>query len=77
MDNIKIYNAVKNFVDAWSNRGSEKSDAQSFWRALLQTLGITHPEDFIRFEVPVTVDEHPCFIDGWIERTRVNPTANS
>ncbi len=71
MDSIKTYNAVKDFVRAWRGRGSEKSDAQSFWRALLQALGIAHPEDFIRFEVPVTVDNHPCFIDGWIERTRV------
>ena len=63
--------SVKNFVDAWSNRGSEKSDAQLFWLALLRALNVDAPEAFIQSEVPVNVDDHKCFIDIFIPSTKV------
>ena len=63
--------AVKEFIDRWSGRGNEKSDAQSFWLSLLRLLQIDQPESFIKFEVPIDVDGHACFIDGWIPATKV------
>ncbi len=62
---------VKNFVDAWSGRGSEKSDAQLFWLAMLRALGVDAPEAFIKSEMPVSVDDHACFIDIFIPATKV------
>ena len=51
-------NAVKQFVDDWRERGSEKSDAQSFWLDMLAALGIDKPTQFIQFELPIEVDDH-------------------
>ena len=62
---------IKNFIDGWKARGNEKSDAQSFWLELIRALGINDPAKFIRFELPIDVDDHKCFIDGWIGATKV------
>ncbi|MBR1579355.1 MAG: class I SAM-dependent DNA methyltransferase [Selenomonadaceae bacterium] len=62
---------IKNFIDDWKARGDEKSDAQSFWLDLIRALGINDPTKFIRFEIPIDVDDHKCFIDGWIGSTKV------
>ena len=62
---------VKKFVDAWKARGSEKSEAQLFWIAFLRLFNIVEPERFIKFEVPIDVDDHKCFIDAWIPTTKV------
>ncbi len=62
---------VKIFVDEWKERGSEKSDAQSFWLDLIHALGVDRPTKFIQFEVPIDVADHKCFIDGWIPATKV------
>ncbi|MBQ9479956.1 MAG: hypothetical protein IJU71_10430, partial [Selenomonadaceae bacterium] len=63
--------ALRHFVDDWKARGNEKSDAQSFWLDLIRALGINDPAKFIRFEIPIDVDDHKCFIDGWIGATKV------
>ena len=34
-------------------------------------LGVERPTDMLEFEVPVEVEEHACFIDVYIRRTRV------
>ena len=62
---------IKKFVADWAERGSEKSDAQPFWLALLLALGIDNPMQFMQFELPIDVDDHKCFIDGWINSTKV------
>ena len=63
--------SIQKFAADWKARGSEKSDARSFWIELLQALGIEQPTKILAFEVPVDVDEHQCFIDGWITPTKV------
>ena len=63
--------AIKKFVDEWRERGSEKSDAQSFWLELVGALGVKQPTKFIRFEHPVVVEKHMCFIDAYISETKV------
>ena len=63
--------AIKKFVNEWRERGSEKSDAQSFWIAFLRdVLDVSQPEQIVHFEKPVVVDSHMCFIDAWIPETR-------
>ena len=63
---------AKKFAAEWKERNSEKSDMQSFWLALLRdVLNIERPEQFIRFELPIDVDDHKCFIDAWINSTKV------
>ncbi|MBR1580141.1 MAG: class I SAM-dependent DNA methyltransferase [Selenomonadaceae bacterium] len=62
--------SIKNFADAWINRGSEKSEAHPFWIELIQALGVPQPTKLLQFEVPVDVDGHACFIDGWIGLTK-------
>ena len=69
MENQNV--AVKRFADEWRERGSEKSEARSFWIELLQALGIEQPTKLMKFEVPIEVDDHACFIDAWIDPTRV------
>ena len=69
MENQNV--AVKRFADEWRERGSEKSDARSFWIELLQSLGVEQPTKLMKFEVPIDVDDHACFIDAWIDPTRV------
>ncbi len=64
-------NNIRDFIAAWSGRGSEKSHAQAFWLDLLAALGVDRPSNFIQFEVPVEVDGHPCSIDGFIPATKV------
>ena len=62
---------IKTFALDRTERGSEKSDAQMFWIDLLAALGIKEPTTFIKFEMPIDVDDHKCFIDGWIIPTKV------
>ncbi|MBR1580529.1 MAG: restriction endonuclease subunit M [Selenomonadaceae bacterium] len=64
-------NAVKNFSARWFERGSEKSDAHSFWIELLHdVLDVPNPTELMTFELPVDVDGHACFIDVYINRTK-------
>ena len=47
-------NDIKKFVAQWSGRGYEKGEAHSFRLSFLRdVLGVSEPEKFIRFEVPV------------------------
>lgn len=63
--------AAKQFVQDWTGRGDEKQETQSFWLALLQRIfGIKEPEKYIKFELPVKLD-NTSFIDGFIEETKV------
>ena len=63
--------AVNKFIDEWKTRGSEKSEMQLFWIALIRLFGIDNPEQFMQFELPIDVDDRKCFIDAWIPSTRV------
>ena len=62
---------VKKFVAQWSGRGYEKGEAHSFWLSFLRdVLGVSEPEKFIRFEVPVKL-KHTSFIDAFLPYTKV------
>ena len=64
-------NDVKKFVTQWSGRGYEKGEMQPFWLSFLRdVLGISEPEKFIRFEVPVKL-KHTSFIDAFLPDTKV------
>ena len=64
-------NDVKKFVAQWSGRGYEKGESHSFWLSLLRDVfGISEPEKFIRFEVPVKL-KHTSFIDAFLPDTKV------
>ncbi len=63
--------AAKKFVQDWAGRGDEKQETAQFWTALLQKVyGVSGPDKFISFEVPVKLD-HTSFIDALIPETRV------
>ena len=63
--------AAAKFAADWQGRGNEKQETQSFWITLLQKVyGVTEPDKYIAFEVPVQLD-HTSFIDGYISETRV------
>ena len=62
---------VKKFVAQWSGRGYEKGESQPFWLSFLRdVLGISEPEKFIRFKVPVKL-KHTIFIDAFLPDTKV------
>ena len=64
-------NNVKKFVAQWSERGYEKGEMQPFWLSLLRDVfGVSEPEKFIRFEVPVKL-KHTGFIDAFLPDTKV------
>ncbi len=64
-------NDVKKFVAQCSGRGYEKGESHSFWLSLLRDVfGISEPEKFIRFEVPVKL-KHTSFIDAFLPDTKV------
>lgn len=64
-------NDVKKFIAQWSGRGYEKGESHSFWLSLLRDVfGISEPEKFIRFEVPVKL-KHTSFIDAFLPDTKV------
>ena len=63
--------AAKQFALDWKDRGSEKSESQTFWLMLLQKVfGVTEPDKYIAFEEKVKLD-HTSFIDGYIADTHV------
>ena len=70
--------AAKQFAADWRERGDEKQDTQTFWLTLLRKVyGVAESDRFIRFEMPVNVDNANTgksstkFIDGYIPETRV------
>ena len=64
-------NDIKKFVAQWSGRGYEKGECHSFWLSLLRDVfGISEPEKFIRFEVPVKL-KHTSFIDAFLPDTKI------
>lgn len=68
---------AKEFVARWLNRGSERSDAQSFWIDLFHTiLGIDNPVGLFDFEkkVPLKTKQGTItndFIDAYVKDTHV------
>lgn len=71
MDVTQQKKQAKEFVKNWTNRGDERQDSQSFWLDLLEhVLGVENPEQFIRFEKRVKLD-NTSFIDGYIDQTKV------
>lgn len=66
--------AAKEFVNDWKNKGYEKGESQSFWRALLcNVFGVEKPELFVEFEKPVKNEKTGTihFIDCYIPATKV------
>lgn len=64
-------NDIKKFVAQWSGRGYEKGESHSFWLSLLRDVfGISEPEKFIRFEVPVKL-KHTSFINAFLPDAKV------
>lgn len=62
---------ARQFSIEWLNRGSEKQETQVFWLSLLRdVLGISRPEEIIRFEERVQMD-NTKFLDGIIDSTHV------
>ena len=61
--------AAKKFAEYWANKGYEKGESQPFWLSLLRdVLGVEHPEEVIKFEEQVKLD-NTSFIDGHIAIT--------
>ena len=61
--------AAKKFAEYWANKGYEKGESQPFWLSLLRdVLGVNHPEEVIKFEEQVKLD-NTSFIDGHIAVT--------
>ena len=77
MTDFEQKNAAKQFVADWLGRGDEKQETQQFWTSLLQRVyGVEMPENRIKFEKPVLVDNvtgkrTTKFIDAYIPETRV------
>ena len=64
-------NNVKKLVAQWSGRGYEKGETHSFWLSFLRdVLGVSEPEKFISFEVPVKL-KHTSFIDAFLPDIKV------
>ena len=63
---------MQNFLEEWKSRGNEKSDSHQFWDAMFRTFWkILNPNELMKFEVPVQVEDSQCYIDIWIPGTRV------
>jgi hypothetical protein len=71
MSDVKRRNAAAKFAVEWAGRGSERSECQPFWLALLRNVySVANPESYIRFEDAVRLD-NTSFIDGIIAETNV------
>ena len=71
MSETERKNVVKKFITQWLERGYEKGETHSFWLSFLRdVLGVSEPEKFIRFEVPVKL-KHTSFIDAFLPDTKV------
>jgi hypothetical protein len=63
--------AAREFAQKWKGKGYEKGESAKFWLSLLQDVyGVKHPDEFIRFEDKVMLD-NTSFIDGYIPSTHV------
>lgn len=63
--------AAKKFAKKWEGRGYEKGESATFWLSLLnEVYGVEHPDELIRFEDQVKLD-NTSFIDGYIPSTHV------
>ena len=77
MTDAEQRSAAKQFAADWAGRGDEKQETQQFWTSLLQRVyGVEAPENYIKFEKPVLVDNMKGgrttkFIDAYIPETRV------
>ena len=60
------------FLAEWKSRGNEKSDSHQFWDAMFRTFWkILNPNELMKFEVPVQLEDSVGYIDFWIPKTRV------
>ena len=63
---------MENFLEEWKSRGNEKSDSYQFWDAMFRTFWkISNPNELMKFEVPVQLEDSIGYIDFWIPGTRV------
>ena len=63
---------MQNFLEEWKSRGNEKSDSHQFWDAMFRTFWkILNPNELMKFEVPVQLEDSIGYIDFWIPKTRV------
>ena len=70
MKDNKQRKAARAFASKW--KGYEKGECQTFWNTLLRdVLEVEHPEEIVRFEQQVKVDNVTRFIDAYIEPTKV------
>lgn len=63
--------AAKRFSEYWKDKGYEKGESQTFWLTLLRDIfGIKRPEEFVRFEEHVKLDQSN-YLDVHIPSTHV------
>ena len=63
--------AAKSFSEYWKDKGYEKGESQTFWLTLLRDIfGIKRPEEFVRFEEHVKLDQSN-YLDVHIPSTHV------
>lgn len=71
MINNEHKQSIKQFIEYWKDRGSERAESQKFWLNLLgDVLGVANPTEYISFEDPVMMN-NTGFIDGYIDSTKV------
>ena len=64
--------AAKAFVAYWKDKGSEKSDTQTYWNQLLiEVFGAEKLAGLIEYEKPVIVNGNQKYIDAYIHHDNV------
>ena len=64
--------AAKEFAAYWKDKGSEKSDTQTYWNQLLtDVFGAEELTGLVKYEKPVIVDGNQKYIDVYIRHDNV------
>ncbi|PWJ12729.1 type IIL restriction-modification enzyme MmeI [Ruminococcus flavefaciens] len=64
--------AAKEFAAYWKDKGSEKSDTQTYWNQLLtDVFGAEKLTGLVKYEKTVTVDGNQQYIDAYIRHDNV------
>jgi len=72
MTDKEMSKAAAEFIKRWQGEGYEKGQSQLFWGDLLtKVFGVEDLTSFIRYEVPVKIDNTTNFIDVQIPSTKV------
>ena len=72
MTDIEQSKAAEKFSRQWRGRGDEESDYQIFWLTLLRDVfGIEKPENLLKFQKHVQIDEHIGKIDIMTLKSKV------